>query len=139
MKVFVYGTLKSGYGNSRALLNNPHSHLVGRAITTESFFLADLGSFPGMLRDLPGKESGLKSKVKGELWEIDEEIIKPRLDRLEGAPSFYHEELIKVEAETKPDGDWTKEIALAYFLTDEERYMNCQIIANGEWGYARDR
>jgi gamma-glutamylcyclotransferase (GGCT)/AIG2-like uncharacterized protein YtfP len=65
-KVFVYGSLKKGFGN--------HSLL------TDSHYL---GPYPGVV-------SG-EGIIHGELYEVDDTTFS-RLDRLEGYPSFYGRE-----------------------------------------------
>jgi len=80
-KVFVYGTLKTG-GAIRGLDGQKGAKLVGDAVTTDArYSLFDLGSFPAV---------GLKgdNKIKGEVWEVDEEVFAS-LDRIEGYPDFY--------------------------------------------------
>jgi gamma-glutamylcyclotransferase (GGCT)/AIG2-like uncharacterized protein YtfP len=91
-KVFVYGTLKSG-GAIRGLDGQPGAELLGDAVTTDSSYtLFDLGSFPAV---------GLKgnNKIKGEVWEIDEEIFAS-LDRIEGYPDFYNRKQVETNKGT---------------------------------------
>ena len=77
MKVFVYGTLKSGYG-ANSLLGEGRTLLGETTIAGEIYHL---GGFPGV-------RLGGESKVHGEVWEVPESSL-PRLDRYEGEGSLY--------------------------------------------------
>lgn len=79
MKVFVYGTLKQGWGNHRLL---EHSKFLGMRTTKDVYDLRNCG-FPYAIRN---PEEG--RKVLGELYEIDEQTLV-NLDRLEGHPHHY--------------------------------------------------
>jgi gamma-glutamylcyclotransferase (GGCT)/AIG2-like uncharacterized protein YtfP len=81
MLVFVYGTLKRGYGNNR-LIDGP---FVGYAHTNPEFELLHLGGFPGMVEG--------SSVIGGEVYNVKN--IAP-LDRLEGHPHFYERRQIQV-------------------------------------------
>lgn len=72
-KVFVYGTLRRGYGNHRLLEN---SEFLGNAITKEKYELTANG-IPFVNPDKP------TSNIVGEVYEVDNETLKS-LDRLEG-------------------------------------------------------
>jgi gamma-glutamylcyclotransferase (GGCT)/AIG2-like uncharacterized protein YtfP len=79
MKVFVYGTLKSGYGNNRLLTT---STLIGPAIV-ENVKLHHAG-FP-VARESKGDVS------LGELWDIgDDKRVLSNLDSLEGEGRMYN-------------------------------------------------
>ena len=88
MFVFVYGTLKRGYGNN-ALLQENGSIFIKTTIPARPLFdLVDLGHFPGLI---PGF-----FYVQGELYNVSEEIIQ-RLDWLEGHPDFYYRQTIMIQ------------------------------------------
>lgn len=82
MKVFVYGTLKSGYGNNRLLDGQTFlesSFLNGYKM----FYSGGVGSFPCII---PDKDS----VIRGEVWDIGEDMdCLQRLDWLEGHPRMY--------------------------------------------------
>lgn len=85
IKVFVYGTLKRGYGN--------HRLLAGRSI-----FIGD-DSIAGKLFDLgpfPAAQKG-EGKIYGEVWMIGPHTLKS-LDTLEGHPEFYKREPVTTQA-----------------------------------------
>ncbi len=84
-KLFVYGTLKRGYGNHHYLTG---SRFIGRAVTRERFALyAD--SVPFLVKYPP------VSRVKGELYEVDPATLRS-VDALEGHPHVYRREKITV-------------------------------------------
>ena len=89
-RVFVYGTLKQN--NPKRGLNQFSEYgdprFVGVADTTESVF--DMYSFG----DFPGVTIGGDSKIKGEVWEVDNEIMDI-LDQIEGYPLFYNRTVIQ--------------------------------------------
>ena len=82
--VFVYGSLKKGFGNHHLLED---AEYVGKAETVSSnYTMYNLGAFPGV------KEGGTTC-ITGEVYKVtDDELV--RLHRLEGHPTFY-------EAKTK--------------------------------------
>lgn len=78
MKVFVYGTLKNGYGNNRLLSNSTFvsNHIVA------GYKLYNVG-FPVAIPDE-------NSSVEGEVWDIgDSTSTLASLDRLEGEGYMY--------------------------------------------------
>lgn len=91
MKVFVYGTLKHGYGNSRLLAG---CNLLSVAYLNNHKLLH--AGFPVLVQ-----EEG--SRVRGEVYEIPEAIqeqVITRLDWLENEGSMYDRITITVN-----DGD----------------------------------
>ena len=83
--IFVYGTLKKGYGNN-SLLNN--SKFIGEAITTEKYALYKSG-IPFVIKDEK------ISQIHGEVYEVAPDTLKV-LDDLEGHPDWYNREEIFV-------------------------------------------
>lgn len=78
MQVFVYGTLKAGYGNNSLLQG---SKFV-REDRVKGYKLFNCG-FPVATPDA-------NSSVKGEVWEIDPSKTLQWLDRLEGNGRMYN-------------------------------------------------
>lgn len=78
-KVFVYGTLKKGYGNHIRLRNSPK--------VTEGW----LYGFQMWESIIPyvRKVDDLESKVYGEVYEVTLDVLINSLDVLEGHPNFY--------------------------------------------------
>lgn len=88
VQVFVYGTLKQGYGNNRRL--GKDAKLIGTAVTTTQYPMLD-GGFPYLL-DKPS----MGEFIKGELWEIPVKQLLSEVDSLEGYPSHYLRRVIEV-------------------------------------------
>lgn len=84
MKIFVYGTLKRGYGNYARLLKD-RAGFINEGVTTRTFDMIDIG-FPMIFPVDDG------DRVRGEVFEIDASTLK-QLDRLEGEGSMYHRRL----------------------------------------------
>lgn len=88
-RVFVYGTLKKGYGNNRLLMD---SALKGTALTCDEYDLRNCG-FPYLIKE----SLATKRQVVGEVWEVDDATLE-RLDRLEGV-KYNHYDRVKLEVE----------------------------------------
>lgn len=88
-KVFVYGTLKKGYGNHSLLRE---AKFIGEALTLKRFRLFDVG-FPYAVPSQRG------ARLKGEVYEVNSPEIMKALDWLEGYPSHYKRQVIMVELE----------------------------------------
>lgn len=92
-KVFVYGTLKSGYGN--------HGWLKGASLVSRAklfgYSLKHGHAFPAMYKDGTAPE---ERSVFGEIYQIDADILGD-LDRLEGVPNHYQRILVNCGKEGK--------------------------------------
>jgi gamma-glutamylaminecyclotransferase len=91
IRVFVYGTLKRGFGNSWLLKD---ATFLGRTTLTGNYRLVEVsgGGFPGLLRDAEFPERD----VGGEVYAVSaDELVA--LDGLEGHPNFYRRELVDTE------------------------------------------
>lgn len=112
--VFVYGTLKRGFGNS-VLLNE--AEFVQEAVTEPKYTMRNLGFFPGV--QLEGN-----TPISGEIYKVTDKEME-RLDRLEGYPSFYNRTQIGIPGlEVTP---WM------YFLP-KEGYQHNKVVPSGVWG-----
>lgn len=77
--VFVYGTLKKGFGNHQLLED---AEYVGKAETvSNNYTMYSLGGFPGV------REGG-STRINGEVYKVNDDELS-RLHRLEGHPTFY--------------------------------------------------
>lgn len=86
MRIFVYGSLmKNGYNHQEYLTE---AKFWGSAIL-RGYEMFNLGSFPGIAAQVG-------EQVKGEVFEIDEPILK-RLDVLEGNGYLYTRQVVKVD------------------------------------------
>jgi len=92
-KVFVYGTLKQGYGN-HGLLND--AKYLGDAVTVGKYRLLNAG--------FPVIRPGDVGRVEGEVYEVNRHTLQA-LDRLEGEGTMYHRKDIHVEMD---DGSISK-------------------------------
>jgi gamma-glutamylcyclotransferase (GGCT)/AIG2-like uncharacterized protein YtfP len=77
MKLFVYGTLMSGFHNHRLLKD---ATFIEKGIT--SGYMISLGGFPAVYT-VDNVDPGDMNCIHGELYEIDEKILA-HCDRLEG-------------------------------------------------------
>lgn len=93
--IFVYGTLKRGWGNNVIIRNQ---EFIGKATTADpAYQMYTLGGFPGVV--LGDKH------ITGEVWLVDDEAFQ-RCDRLEGNPTFYKRERIPVSVNDKLFQAW---------------------------------
>lgn len=95
--VFVYGTLKTSYGNNRLLST---SQLVeGDAVTKDNFLLGNVGypvAFPTQV--VPSQHHHLAFPVVGEVWAMDTPLTFSDLDFLEGHPEWYERRLTMTQS-----------------------------------------
>jgi gamma-glutamylcyclotransferase (GGCT)/AIG2-like uncharacterized protein YtfP len=85
--VFVYGSLKRGFGNHRMLGHD--SVLIAKTQTKDkAFHMNSLGAFPAVLR-------GGNYSIEGELYKVSDDTLQT-LDYLEGNGSLYQRELVKL-------------------------------------------
>jgi gamma-glutamylcyclotransferase (GGCT)/AIG2-like uncharacterized protein YtfP len=87
MRLFVYGTLKSGQPANHHLST---AKFVGPAVTAPKFRLFDMGWHPAMVRD---DAHGLA--VEGEVWDVPADMV-PALDEYESVPEGFVRETIEV-------------------------------------------
>ena len=91
MFVFVYGTLKRGYGNNHCLTG---AYFVSNAVTTQKWRMHDAG-FP-VMRDRSHDHPEQNAFCTGEVWHFNDPAILQRLDRLESNGRMYHRRRIQV-------------------------------------------
>jgi gamma-glutamylcyclotransferase (GGCT)/AIG2-like uncharacterized protein YtfP len=87
MNVFVYGTLKQGFGNHHYLSSAVHRGIYCTPPEYDLIPISNSGSFPCMVKG--------DYRVLGEVYKIEEGTLK-RLDQLEGHPNFYYRQMIKL-------------------------------------------
>lgn len=87
-KVFVYGTLKRGFGNNVLLRN---SRYIGDFVSPPIFEMFAVGQHGGFPLLTEGEYN-----ILGEIWEVDDETLR-RLDGLEGVPHMYRREKFFVD------------------------------------------
>lgn len=88
--VFVYGTLKKGFGNNRLLVG---AKSLGEFTTAYPNFIMSgrFNAFPYVSRT---EENG--HFIKGELYLVESSDMMDSLDCLEGHPEFYRREKVKI-------------------------------------------
>lgn len=82
IRVFVYGSLKSGRGNWGAL---SAAQMIGRCVIEGRYKLLDLGHYPGLICT-PSDEQ--VRKIVGEVYLVDKDTLDT-LDMIEGHPDYY--------------------------------------------------
>ena len=87
--VFVYGSLKRGFGNHDLLAK---SKFHGSLNTAEDcYHMNSLGAFPAVTTVSDDCENGYS--ISGELYTVDSATLR-KLDQLEGNGSFYTRQLV---------------------------------------------
>jgi|TARA_R100000664_G_scaffold1987_1_gene5106 gamma-glutamylaminecyclotransferase len=84
--VFVYGTLKKGFGNSFLLKD---SCFISEAETVNKYALYERG-IPFVIKHQND------TKIKGEVYKVDSYTLY-QLDILEGHPNAYKRELVEIK------------------------------------------
>lgn len=119
LRVFVYGTLKRGFWNNHAFLGT--AAFLGEAVSVADCFHMYDGGFPYVTNN------GI-SRIKGELYEFEDERILAGLDRLEGVPTHYvrvEKEFILLEPEPSIPGLEAQVTASVYIASPTtERYLS---------------
>ena len=117
IRVFVYGTLKSGHGNWECYLEgNDDAQLLGRCYIKGNYGLCDLGFFPCAVKT----DDGVERHIVGEVYRVGSETLDA-LDCLEGHPNWYKREHV--------DTPWKK--AWCYFMPEHNNAS--QLIEEGIW------
>ena len=111
-RVFVYGTLKRGYGNHQ-LLAVGRAHFLGTDTIEGS--MHDLGAFPAVSLEGCGT-------VYGEVYVVSDETLRA-LDRLEGTPGFYQRTRVSMSSGLEA---WV-------YVMGSEKLATRMVIASGRW------
>lgn len=113
--VFVYGTLRRG-GERAMSIRFPNSKFIADAKVSGSLY--DLGAYPGLL---VGESNSL---VSGEVYEVDDEILK-NLDDYEES-SHYRRKQVEISLGTHSRMGWSYE-------PNPEFYSLRTLITSGDW------
>ena len=115
IRVFVYGSLKHGFGNHPLLEDsqciNDGAELNGK------YAMVSYGAFPAVYTD-GGLPDG---KITGEVYVVDQDTLDS-LDILEGHPSFYERSKRKIDGQNV----WV------YLLPKDEAEM-LPAVESGTW------
>ena len=123
MRIFVYGSLRRGFGNHRLLDASRH---LGNALTEPIYSMLDLGGIPGVI-------VGGSTAIYGELYDLDDETLR-YVDALEGHPLGYRRTPIKVfrlDAEDQMSSSGPEEASI-YLLPQRSREWY-PIVESGDW------
>ncbi len=113
-RLFVYGTLKSGFSNHIFLKG---AKFLGRAQTKKRYpMIVANRPYPYLI-----DKEGEGERVYGELYEVDLPTLK-RIDRLEEYPLYYKRKEIEVECEGRGQK------ALCYFLNRPVPYRKFKFL-----------
>lgn len=93
--LFVYGTLKKGHTRQKHLASQRY---LGTATLSPSHRMVYLGGFPALVPPPDGVEG---SRVRGELYEVDEQCIQ-EVDKVEGVDRGMFERVTLQLAEHVP-------------------------------------
>lgn len=115
IRVFVYGSLKRGFGNHRLLAD---AKFISEHSLTGPYTMVSLGGFPGVVCT-PGHER----TIHGELYVVDQTTLDS-LDLLEGHPHFYERRKI---VQTPYKRAWI-------YLLSEGYCRGNNVVESGNWG-----
>ncbi len=89
--LFVYGSLKKGFDNHQLL--GKYAKRLGKAITVGKFgmFEDSFGNYPYLV-PVP------RTRVHGELYQINRRELMDRIDIFEGTPEYYERKKIEVKS-----------------------------------------
>jgi gamma-glutamylcyclotransferase (GGCT)/AIG2-like uncharacterized protein YtfP len=95
--LFVYGTLKEGYGNNWYLQRN-NAEKVANTTTAEEYIMFNAG-FPVMMEPVDCNDLTLPAlQCKGEVWKLNNVALE-QVDRLESNGDMYNRKEITVTLE----------------------------------------
>ena len=121
--VFVYGSLKKGFGNHRVLKMND-GVLLSDNVMIFGAKMYNVGAFPCItFSDNPS------DVVHGELYVVNNNTLKA-LDMLEGYPDFYDRKQVYIYDEDNPAYQTE---AWVYYWADEEQAEGLTQIKTGRW------
>lgn len=123
VKVFVYGTLRKGFGNHR-LLEHPEVKFIGKDSIRARMYTSHWG-YPYIVFSQSNKD-----RVIGEVYEVPYKLVKGSLDRLEGySPRNKKGNLY----DRKKALTAKKHITYVYECGQRMRSSACDWITHGDW------
>lgn len=131
-RVFVYGTLMSGMGNHKVLIDpiapssegrNSDAIFVGQGKTIRSFTMYSAG--------VPFVDPDIEtSRIVGEVWDVSTTVLQ-RLDRLEGHPDWYYR--LEVDVELLTDEIVRAEMYANKKFREFEMHLEARLVGNGDF------
>ena len=109
--IFVYGSLKTGFGNN-GILRNGMANRVGLATTVDDYFMFSLGGYPGVIDSGFSPDKG--KPIFGELWMVNEKTLRA-LDLLESNGSLYERKLTDIHYYDSTKNEFAADRAWMYF------------------------
>lgn len=94
---------------------------LSEASTPAQYVLFDLGAYPGLVHSASEGRA-----IHGELYEIDDDLL-PRFDRIEGAPSLFRREPVRIEG-------YAGEVFAYFYQGSVEGFSRC---ADNRWQHKR--
>lgn len=110
--VFVYGTLKRGYGNHHILKN---AKFVSKGETVAKCRLFNAG-FPVLRRRL-NRDGKWNAPVRGEVFIVTDADTMARLDALESEGRMYHRRKKKIQFDNG-------KVVMAYVYVGDAKFWN---------------
>lgn len=129
--LFVYGTLKRGYGNNARCLED--AEFIGEAVTVDDGYVMQTGSFP-ILFEI-GEGHG--AKARGEIFIVSNKT-RARCDSLEGHPNMYRREQRKFVV-SLVDGTQETIEAWVYLWRGKRNWEEMTPNASGEYVWESER
>jgi gamma-glutamylcyclotransferase (GGCT)/AIG2-like uncharacterized protein YtfP len=119
MRVAVYGTLKSGFHNNYLL---DGMHYIGKFKSCKPAVMYSRGGFP----ILSLESTDVATPITVEIYEVTEECLHNRLDRLEGFPDWYNRSEVMFHNDTMagPVKAW---------IYHQDGTHNLPVVNNGNW------
>ena len=121
--LFVYGSLKRGFGN-HSLLED--SLFICNALTIDPLVLLDLGSFPAVIL-----EEG-ESQVSGEVYAVTDNVFS-NIEHLEGYPSFYNRTDLPILMNPGTDAEIVEKIPVYHLNRDSGYGDRSHVVSDGIW------
>ena len=111
-KVFVYGSLRKGFGLSPVLSSSDY---VDTVQTKPKYTMYSLGAFPCIVK-------GGNTAITGEVYNISSDT-EERLDMIEGVPQLYKKGKVEIKGFRN---------VLAYFMT-KSSVKGLNVVESGDW------
>lgn len=121
--IFVYGTLKKGFGNHRVMGD---SKLLGE-VNIKGFRMYSLGGYPALTLG--------NNEIKGEVYEVTDENTLKNIYRLEGY-SGVRDSSSNWYDTTDVDTKYGK--AELFYMKNENEFNNRPVVTDGIWKQSRN-
>ena len=113
----AYGTIKVGRGNNWVVQAEGNSY-VGKGLTKNKYAMYKSG--------IPFLTKEPKTPIVVDVFKVAVKNL-PRVDSLEGHPTFYKRELVPVIVDEQELNTWV------YFIVNEERVKSLEFVSTGNY------